>query len=242
MADKNIDIIMGKQIVTSYIRKRDCYEQLKDFMQHEYPGKICALYGLRRTGKTVMMHQYISELSDQDKEKTAYLLCLRECDMLEVRQVMENLYDKGICNFFLDEITEVTDFQKYGNTLSDYFSAKGAKIVIAGTDSLGIMLAESDILYDRIQMIHTSYVPFAEFSKLIGIDSVDEYIEYGGTLTKTPYKTLQASEEYQNTAIVGNILHSLEKSEDARRYGAAITELYEPVSYTQLTLPTNSRV
>ena len=28
-------------------------------------------------------------------------------------------------------------------------------------------------------------------------------------------------------AIVGNILHSLEKSEDARRYGAAITELYE---------------
>lgn len=227
MADKNIDIIMGKQIVTSYIRKRDCYEQLKDFMQHEYPGKICALYGLRRTGKTVMMHQYISELSDQDKEKTAYLLCLRECDMLEVRQVMENLYDKGICNFFLDEITEVTDFQKYGNTLSDYFSAKGAKIVIAGTDSLGIMLAESDILYDRIQMIHTSYVPFAEFSKLIGIDSVDEYIEYGGTLTKTPYKTLQASEEYQNTAIVGNILHSLEKSEDARRYGAAITELYE---------------
>lgn len=46
-------------------------------------------------------------------------------------------------------------------------------------------------------------------------------------MTKTPYKTLQASEKYQNTAIVGNILHPLEKSEDARRYGAAITELYE---------------
>ena len=59
--------------------------------------------------------------------------------------------------------------------------------------------------------IHTSYIPFAEFSKLIENDSVDEYIEYGGTLTKSPYKTLQASEEYQNTAIVGNILHSLEE-------------------------------
>ena len=76
-------------------------------------------------------------------------------------------------------------------------------------------------------MIHTSYIPYAELSKLNENDSVDEYIEYGGTLTKSPYKTLQASEEYQNTAIVGNILHSLEKSEDARRYGAAITELYE---------------
>ena len=227
MYEKNINIIMGNQIATSYVRKRDCYNQLKGFMQHEYPGKICALYGLRRTGKTVMMYQYISELSDKDKEKTVYILCLRECDMLELRQAMEDLYDKGVRNFFLDEITEVTDFQKYGNTFSDYFAAKGAKIVIAGTDSLGIMLAQSDILYDRIQMIHTSYIPFAEFSKLIENDSVDEYIEYGGTLTKSQYKTFQASEEYQNTAIVGNILHSLEKSEDARRYGAAITELYE---------------
>ena len=75
-------------------------------MQHEYPGKICALYGLRRTGKTVMMYQYISELSDKDKEKTVYILCLRECDMLELRQAMEDLYDKGVRNFFLDEITE----------------------------------------------------------------------------------------------------------------------------------------
>ena len=48
---KNINIIMGNQIATSYVRKRDCYNQLKGFMQHEYPGKICALYGLRRTGK-----------------------------------------------------------------------------------------------------------------------------------------------------------------------------------------------
>ena len=167
MYEKNINIIMGNQIATSYVRKRDCYNQLKGFMQHEYPGKICALYGLRRTGKTVMMYQYISELSDKDKEKTVYILCLRECDMLELRQAMEDLYDKGVRNFFLDEITEVTDFQKYGNTFSDYFAAKGAKIVIAGTDSLGIMLAQSDILYDRIQMIHTSYIPFAEFSKLI---------------------------------------------------------------------------
>lgn len=53
MYEKNINIIMGNQIATSYVRKRDCYNQLKGFMQHEYPGKICALYGLRRTGKTV---------------------------------------------------------------------------------------------------------------------------------------------------------------------------------------------
>lgn len=42
MYEKNINIIMGNQIATSYVRKRDCYNQLKGFMQHEYPGKICA--------------------------------------------------------------------------------------------------------------------------------------------------------------------------------------------------------
>lgn len=82
-------------------------------------------------------------------------------------------------------------------------------------------------MYDRIQMIHTSHVPYAEFSRLLGGKTLDDYIEYGGTLTKEPYKTLQSSSEYLNTAIVGNILHSLEKSEDARRYGAALTELYD---------------
>ena len=44
--------------------------------------------------------------------------------MLELRQAMEDLYDKGVRNFFLDEITEVTDFQKYGNTFSDYLQQK----------------------------------------------------------------------------------------------------------------------
>lgn len=73
-----------------------------------------------------MMYQYISELSDKDKENSIYSLPT-ECDMLELRQAMEDLYDKGVRNFFLDEITEVTDFQKYGNTFSDYFAAKELK-------------------------------------------------------------------------------------------------------------------
>ena len=96
-------------------------------MQHEYPGKICALYGLRRTGKTVMMYQYISELSDKDKEKTVYIFAYGNVICLNCGRQWEDLYDKGVRNFFLDEITEVTDFQKYGNTFSDYLQQKELK-------------------------------------------------------------------------------------------------------------------
>mgnify|MGYP006913005194 CR=1 FL=1 len=98
-----------------------------------------------------MMYQYISELSDKDKEKTVYILCLRECDMLELRQAMEDLYDKGVRNFFLDEITEVTDFQKYGNTFSDYLQQKELKSLSLERTSLELCLRPIVYLYDRIQ-------------------------------------------------------------------------------------------
>ena len=36
MYEKNINIIMGNQIATSYVRKRDCYNQLKTSVYKGY--------------------------------------------------------------------------------------------------------------------------------------------------------------------------------------------------------------
>ena len=56
------------------------------------------------------------------------------------------------------------------------------KIVLSGTDSLGFWLAMDEELYDRAKAIHTTFIPYREYSRLLGIDSIDEYIRYGGTL------------------------------------------------------------
>ena len=53
------------------------------------------------------------------------------------------------------------------------------KIVLSGTDSLGFLFAQNKELYDRAVTIHTTFVPFSEYSRLLRID---EYIRYGGTL------------------------------------------------------------
>lgn len=74
-------------------------------------GKICALYGLRRTGKTVMMEQGIAELPEEEKQKSAYLLCLNGCDMLEIRRVMEPLYENGTRNFSLMKLRPSRTFK-----------------------------------------------------------------------------------------------------------------------------------
>ena len=50
------------------------------------------------------------------------------------------------------------------------------KIVLSGTDSLGFWFALHQELYDRAVTIHTTFIPFREHSRLLGIDSIDEYI------------------------------------------------------------------
>lgn len=227
---KKMRIVDGRNIsAEDYPEKRDCYSELYKYVtEHnpDYNGKICALYGLRRTGKTVMMNQCISELPPEEKEKSVYILCKEACDMLEVEQVIDDLYEKGKRFFFIDEVTLIEDLQVYGNVFSDYYRTMGAKIVIAGTDSFGIYMAKTDILYDRTIMIHTSQIPYAEFRRICKKD-LDTYIEYGGTLTNTTYKNNQDANEYLNTAIVENILHGLEGREEKRKHATVLTELYD---------------
>lgn len=54
---KKMRIVDGRNIsAEDYPEKRDCYSELYKYVtEHnpDYNGKICALYGLRRTGKTV---------------------------------------------------------------------------------------------------------------------------------------------------------------------------------------------
>lgn len=74
MYSQYIMVTPGSKVFGPYHEKRDCYEQLINFMKLHTHGKICALYGLRRTGKTVMMEQGIAELPEEEKQKSAYLL------------------------------------------------------------------------------------------------------------------------------------------------------------------------
>ena len=119
------NVVKGKNLPKQiYQEKRDCYSDLADYVTStdlKYFGKICALYGLRRTGKTVMMYQCIANLDPEIQEQSVYIFCKEPCDMLELEYVMDDLYEQGFRYFFIDEITRVEDLQAYGNVLSDKF-------------------------------------------------------------------------------------------------------------------------
>ena len=214
--------------------KRDCFSTLQKFVAGSYDGKICILYGLRRTGKTTLLFQMLSNLPI---EKTAYIKVQTTDDMSRLTKDLKALFELGYRYVFIDEIT----------LLSDVFSMMGMKIVVSGTDSLGFAMANRDELYDRSVTIHTSFIPFREYARLLNICSVDSYIEYGGTLKmenmsfddpdaafdEVAFRDDESTRKYIDTAISRNIQHTL-KNDHYGEYFNQLRELYEKGELTNV--------
>ena len=224
--------------------KRDCFSTLQKFVNGSYDGKICILYGLRRTGKTTLLFQMLSELPI---EKTAYIKVQTIDDMSRLTKDLKALFELGYRYVFIDEITLLSDFIDTAAVLSDVFSMMGMKIVVSGTDSLGFAMANRDELYDRSVTIHTSFIPFREYARLLNICSVDSYIEYGGTLKmenmsfddpdaafdEVAFRDDESTRKYIDTAISRNIQHTL-KNDHYGEYFNQLRELYEKGELTNV--------
>ena len=224
--------------------KRDCFSTLQKFVAGSYDGKICILYGLRRTGKTTLLFQMLSELPI---EKTAYIKVQTIDDMSRLTKDLKALFELGYRYAFIDEITLLSDFIDTAAVLSDVFSMMGMKIVVSGTDSLGFAMANRDELYDRSVTIHTSFIPFREYARLLNIRSVDSYIEYGGTLKmenmsfddpdaafdEVAFRDDESTRKYIDTAISRNIQHTL-KNDHYGEYFNQLRELYEKGELTNV--------
>ncbi len=237
------DLKVLTRIVAKY-KKRDCFKLLKKFITKDIDGKIAILYGLRRTGKTTLLFQMINELPI---EETAYIKIKTTDNMSMLTKDLDLLNKSGYRYIFIDEVTLMDDFIGTAALLSDIFATMGMKIVVSGTDSLGFAMANRDELYDRNIMIHTSFISFKEYSRLLGIRSIDTYIEYGGTLKMenmsfddpdfafddVSFRDDESTRKYIDTAISRNIQHTL-KNDRFGEYFNQLRELYDKGELTNV--------
>ena len=186
-------------------------------------------------------------LSELPIEKTAYIKVQTTDDMSRLTKDLKVLFELGYRYVFIDEITLLNDFIDTAAVLSDVFSMMGMKIVVSGTDSLGFAMANRDELYDRSVTIHTSFIPFREYARLLNICSVDSYIEYGGTLKmenmsfddpdaafdEVAFRDDESTRKYIDTAISRNIQHTL-KNDHYGEYFNQLRELYEKGELTNV--------
>lgn len=240
-----MNVICGNELLkmtTSVkgMKRRDCFSGLEKYVHGNYPGRICLLYGLRRTGKTTLLFQLADSLTMKELSKTAYIKARVTDTMADINHDLRLLSEEGYSCVLVDEVTLMEDFIDSAALFSDVYSMMGMKLILSGTDSLGFWFTETQELYDRAFMIHTTYIPFHEYSRLLNINSIDEYIRYGGTLRRgetdfddedimapdAAFRDDESTRRYIDTAICRNIQHSLACCRNGE-YFRHLRDLYE---------------
>ena len=221
------------QPVVNY-RRRDGYKALETYLYQDSDGKVFILCGLRRTGKTTLIRQTIAAMMPEDFDKAAFIQVKPGDTLGNLNFDMQWLADNQYRYVFLDEVTFADDFIDGAALFSDIYAASGMKVVLSGTDSLGFLFSESEELYDRCFMLHTTLIPYREYERVLGVAGIDNYIRYGGTMSlggkhyneTSTFASKRSADEYVDSAIARNIQHSLEFYQHGDHF-RHLHELYE---------------
>ena len=250
--DGTISVLRGESLArwartAAAWERRDKFGRLMRFVRGPQEPKVCIVYGLRRTGKTTMLMQAVNQLSPEQFDRAAYIKATSVTTMREMDRLLKRLEGEGVRYAFIDEVTLMEDFIDLAAIFSDTYASSGMKIVLSGTDSLGFWFALDEELYDRAYMIHTTVIPFAEFSRVLGIRDIDEYIRFGGLMKvgetafgdedarreDASFRDDESTRRYIDTAIARNIQHSLRCFNHGRRF-LALRDLYEAGQLTDV--------
>lgn len=227
--------------ITMKYKKRECIEELRNYIFGGQQDKVFIIYGLRRTGKTTMIRQILTELSESEFEKAAFIQVKSSDALADLSTDLGTLEGEGYKYVFIDEVTLMEDFIEGAAIFSDIYASSGMKIVLSGTDSLGFIFSKEEQLYDRCIMLHTTFIPYREFEEVLGVKGIDEYIRYGGTMSlggvnynqDAIFMDEKSTEKYIDTAIAKNIQHSLKMYQDGGHF-RQLLDLYESGELTNV--------
>lgn len=223
-------------------KKRECFTQLQDYIYGDINDRVYILYGLRRTGKTTLIRQVIREMDAEKRRRTAFIQVQDGNSLADVNRDLQYLEKNGYRYVFIDEVTLLNDFIQGAALFSDVFAASGMKIVFSGTDSLGFVFSEDEELYDRCILSHTTFIPYREFEGVLGLEGIDKYIRYGGTMSLSGYhyneghmvfSSKKSTDEYIDSAIARNIQHSLQNYQYGDHF-RSLRDLYEQNELTNV--------
>lgn len=226
-------LAMARNIESS--KKRDCYKQLYGYLHGEGGERVCIVLGLRRTGKTTLIRQAILDMEPEQAKRTAYIKTTAADNMEIMGRDLKRLNQQGYKYVFVDEVTLMDDFIDSAAVFSDIYAAQGMRIVLTGTDTLAFALALRQELFDRAVTVRTTFIPFREYSRLLDVDSIDQYIRYGGTLragkhgssagdqgeekeTFALFRNRESTREYIESAVCRNIQRALAASKDKSQF------------------------
>ena len=181
---------------------RIIFKDLINYIEDTNIKKLLELYGLRRTGKTILMLQSIDYIlnSGVSSNDIVYIECTNNCSTYDLLKFLKTRKYKYI---FIDEITKAHDFYVYIASICTV--TFGIKTIIAGTDSLYFYLSKSE-MYGRYEKLSTTFISYKDWCTINNKNlSILNYIQNAGILGN--YDTV---DYYIDDAISNNIQISLD--------------------------------
>ena len=199
-------------------KERYCMDSINDFLA-DLNCNVLALFGVRRTGKTILMYQTIRNLVRSGvAANEIYYLSIEKDKMSsdDLYCYVTAILNSNVKYLFVDEITYCTDNIDFTSIFTEKYVDK--KVVIAGTDSAVFLKPFETFLYDRVSLVHTSYVSFKEYNYLYD-RGIDSYVKSGGILRNSKDYALGHDTEqfkmngydYFSTSVIDNMFSSFEK-------------------------------
>jgi predicted AAA+ superfamily ATPase len=179
--------------------------------------KILGIYGLRRTGKSVLMFTKALELMEAGKKVVFF-----DFELDKSKTFSDLMHDVLLCKerriefVFIDEITllessgqpGVPEFVERGVEIYGNLAIYGIHVILSGTDSYCLSLAKGDTLFDRMVLLHTTNIPFKEYEFLVGSTKVLDFVRVGGILPQKKMPDIDWG-EFTKTSVLDNVVRSI---------------------------------
>lgn len=160
--------------------KRKAYNQVKKVIENK---RIALLIGMRRTGKTTILKQILSETSDGKMYTFDSFDFLRLTD-LQLFNILRNDIQHGIKTILIDEIQKRENWDLILKNLYDEFIANGFDLKIVATGSSSISLINKDTGVTRMEKVMITSLDFSEYLHLSGknndYDTFENFLGFGG--------------------------------------------------------------
>ena len=209
--------------------KRGIY--LQRLIKRTGNGRAKIITGIRRSGKSRLMQDYISYLKENDDNINIIFIDymdLRYEDLKEYHALysyVESRFEEGKTNFlFIDEVQMCPDFELAVNSL--YGNGK-YDIYITGSNAFLLSADLATLFTGRYVQIHVFPFSFSEYCEYFADETdrnrlFDEYVIKGGLAGSYPYRT-----ERDRVGYIKEVYETIVTRDLVQKYGLhADTSLY----------------